>query len=332
MTPYGQTAAIFGCEGATLGRAEASFFAESQPFGFILFARNVENPKQLKYLTTSLRDCVGRDVPIFVDQEGGRVQRLRAPHWREWPAPLDFVQSAGPNAARAMALRYRLIARELLDVGITGNCAPTADVIIPTTHPFLRNRCYSSDPKMVAEISLAVARSLMAEGVWPVVKHLPGHGRSENDTHHDLPKVTAEAETLQDSDFVPFKALAELPFAMTAHIVFSAFDSRPATQSPTMIRIIREEIGFKGLLMTDDLNMKALTGSLYDRTVLSMAAGCDLALHCNGDLAEMQSVAKAAGSLRSDSLRKASNVLSMAPIGDHLDTDALDAELKSLLI
>jgi beta-N-acetylhexosaminidase len=331
MTEFGQTAAIFGCEAATLAANEASFFAECQPFGFILFARNVQTPDQLRRLTGDLRSCLGRDVPILVDQEGGRVQRLRAPHWREWTPPLDFVQAAGPNAVLAMELRYRLIAKELLSVGINGNCAPSGDLAGPLTHPFLKNRCYGSDPALVAQIALAVARGLLAEGVWPVVKHLPGHGRSENDTHLDLPTVSADRATLNATDFGPFKALADLPFAMTAHIIFTAYDSRPATQSPAMIRAIREEIGFRGLLMTDDLNMQALTGSLYERTALSMAAGCDLALHCKGDLAEMQSVAMAAGPLRTDAVARAQKCLAALPKADAIDTAALDAQLDALI-
>ena len=332
MSLHGRTAAVFGCEGTVLGASEAAFFAETQPFGFIIFARNVDTPDQLRRLTGDLRSAVGRDLPIFVDQEGGRVQRLRAPHWREWTPPLDFVRAAGRNAARAMELRYRLIARDLRAVGITGNCAPTADLAGPKTHPFLQNRCYGSDPAQVAKLSLAVARGLMAEGVWPVMKHLPGHGRSENDTHLDLPTVTASRDSLLASDFAPFRALAHLPFAMTAHIVFTAYDSLPATQSPAMIRAIRDEIGFAGLLMTDDLNMQALSGTLYDRTERSMAAGCDLALHCKGDLAEMQSVAKAAGDLRPDTIARADRVMRPLAVSDHLDTAALDADLQSLMI
>ena len=346
MTGFGQTAAVFGCAGPVLGSNEAAFFADCQPFGFILFARNVETPEQLRRLTGDLRDAVGRDVLILTDQEGGRVQRLGAPYWREWTAPLDFVVAAGKDAARAMELRYRLIARELRAVGINGNCAPSGDLARAETHGFLKNRCYGSDPDKVAQIALAVARGLILEGVWPVIKHLPGHGRSQADTHVDLPKVTASREELHATDFAPFKILADLPFAMTAHIVYSAYDTRPATQSAELIRVIRDEIGFGGLLMTDDLNMQALSGSLYERTTLSMAAGCDLALHCKGDLAEMQMVATAASTLRADTLARAARVLvdfpnrpapdtdapdTDAPDTDALDTAALDAELQSLM-
>ena len=325
------TAAVFGCEGLVLGEGEAAFFREVQPWGFILFARNVASPDQLRRLTDDLQQTAGRQVPIFVDQEGGRVQRLRAPHWHEWTPPLDFVQAAGAHAAAAMRLRYRLIARELRDVGITGNCAPTADLAFEQTHPFLRNRCYATDPQAVSRISRAVAQGLMDEGIWPVVKHLPGHGRSIADTHLDLPTVTASRQDLQALDFAPFKALADLPYAMTAHIIYQAYDSLPATQSARMIDVIRNEIGFQGLLMTDDLNMQALKGSLAERTAASMAAGCDLALHCKGDLAEMQQVARAAGAPRADTLQRAKAVLKPLIPAAPIDTSTLRAELQDLI-
>lgn len=293
-----QGAAIFGCAGPDLSPDERAFFRDSDPFGFILFARNVDTPDQLRRLTASLREAVGRDAPILIDQEGGRVQRLRAPHWQEWEPPLDMVQRAGTIevAERLMHLRYRIIAAELAAVGIDANCAPVGDLVFPETHPFLRNRCYGSDPAQVARIARAVAAGHLAGGVLPVVKHLPGHGRSQLDTHLALPTVTATADDLQATDFAPFRALADLPMAMTAHLIFAALDpDLPATQSPRMIALIRNEIGFQGLLMTDDLNMEALAGSLADRTAASMAAGVDIALHCKGDLGEMQAVAAAAG-------------------------------------
>jgi beta-N-acetylhexosaminidase len=291
-------AAIFGCAGPVLLADERAFFRDADPFGFILFARNVETPDQLRRLTADLRDAVGRDAPILIDQEGGRVQRLRGPHWRDWEPPLDTVDRAGSvsEAARVMRLRAQVIAAELAAVGIDANCAPVADVACPETHPFLRNRCYGTDPARVATIARAVAEGLLAGGVLPVLKHLPGHGRSHLDTHLALPTVSADLDDLRVTDFAPFRALNDLPMAMTAHLVFATLDpDLPATQSPTMIRLIREEIGFQGLLMTDDLNMEALSGSLADRTARSMAAGVDVALHCKGDLAEMQAVAAAAG-------------------------------------
>lgn len=304
----GGGATIFGCAGPKLLAEERAFFRDADPFGFILFARNVEDPSQLRRLTADLREAVGRDAPILVDQEGGRVQRLRAPHWQEWTPPLDTVDGAGSldAAERIMRLRSAVIAAELLDVGIDADCIPTLDVVRPETHPFLMNRCYGRDPVTVARIGRAVAEGLMAGGVLPVMKHMPGHGLSHVDTHHDLPRVTVSQEELTAVDFAPFRALNDLPMAMTAHLVFAALDGdRPATQSPTMIRVIREEIGFGGLLMSDDLNMQALSGTLAERTARTIAAGVDIALHCKGDLAEMIAVAGAAGVMGPEAMARA---------------------------
>ena len=331
MSAIGTGAAIFGCEGAVLGRNEAAFFRDFDPFGFIIFARNVETPDQLRRLTADLRGTVGRDAPVLVDQEGGRVQRLRAPHWREWLPPLDTVEQAGKSAARAMWIRARLISAELRAVGIDANCAPVADIAGPLTHPFLRNRCYGQDVDTVVEMARAVADGHLAGGVLPVVKHMPGHGRSQNDTHLDLPSVGVPRSDLAATDFAPFRALADLPMAMTAHIVFSAYDNRPATQSPAMIAVIRNEIGFQGLLMTDDLNMQALSGDLGSRTALSMAAGCDIALHCKGDLDEMQAVAAAAGTMTAATRARAEAALARRHAPEAVDIAALQAEFSALI-
>ena len=331
MTDCGRGAAIFGCEGAVLGLAEAAFFRDYDPAGFILFARNVETPDQLRRLTAALREAVGRNAPILVDQEGGRVQRLRGPHWREWTPPLDFVVAAGAQAARAMELRYHIMAQELRAVGIDANCAPVCDLITDLTHPFLKNRCYGTDPVPVSLIARAVADGLLAGGVLPVMKHMPGHGRSHVDTHHDLPTVTTSAADLNAHDFAPFRALADLPMAMTAHLVFTAYDDKPATQSPAMIRAIREEIGFQGLLMTDDLNMQALKGDLASRTSASMAAGCDIALHCKGDLAEMQAVAGAAGDMSAATLHRLATALTWRRAPSTVDIAGLEAELAAIM-
>ena len=336
MSALGLGAAIFGCAGPVLQQNERAFFADVDPFGFIIFARNVETPDQLRRLTGDLRAAVGRDAPILIDQEGGRVQRLRGPHWREWMPPLAMVQAAGANAARVMALRYRMIARELRSVGIDANCAPVAYLSTDQTHAFLKNRCYGSDPIEVSSIARAVADAHLAEGVLPVLKHMPGHGRSAVDTHYDLPMVNADRETLQRTDFAPFRALNDLPMAMTAHLVFSAYDMRPATQSSVMVDVIRNDIGFGGLLITDDLNMQALSGTLASRTALAMAAGCDLALHCKGDLAEMIVVAAAAGGMAAATLiraRRASDARHPPNLvdPDPVDIDALQADLLALL-
>jgi len=324
-------ACIFGCEGPALGPDERAFFAEAAPWGFILFARNIVAPDQLRRLTGDLRDAVGCQAPIFVDQEGGRVQRLRAPHWREWLPPLDMAEAAGPEAPLAMYLRARLIAAELHAVGIDGNCAPTVDIAGPLTHPFLRNRCYGSDLDTVVAVARAVAQGLLDGGVLPVMKHMPGHGRAMIDTHLELPRVTEPPETLLRSDFAAFRALADLPLGMTAHIVFSAYDDQPATCSAPMIRVIREDIGFGGLLMTDDLSMQALSGTIGERAAAARRAGCDVMLHCNGNAGEMQAVAAASGVLAGAALARATAALAARRTPDTADPKALDAELAQLM-
>jgi beta-N-acetylhexosaminidase len=328
----GTGAAIFGCAGPELLPEERDFFRASDPFGFILFARNIETPDQLCRLTAALRAAVGRDAPILIDQEGGRVQRMRGPHWREWTPPLDAIEAASDTAvaARIMGLRARLIAAELRAVGIDANCAPVADVATANTHPVLRNRCYGTEAASVTKIARAVADGFLAGGVLPVMKHMPGHGRAQQDSHLDLPVVAESAEVLRAVDFAPFHALRDLPMAMTAHLVFSAFDPvSPATQSPRMIRLIREEIGFGGLLMTDDLNMQALSGSLFDRTSRAMAAGVDIALHCKGILAEMEAVAEAAGTMGPETRSRAAAALALR--SDVVaEVPALLAELEAL--
>ncbi|MFP5478299.1 MAG: glycoside hydrolase family 3 N-terminal domain-containing protein [Alphaproteobacteria bacterium] len=322
----GRGATIFGCAGPELLPVERDFFRDADPFGFILFARNIETPEQVVRLTSSLREAVGREAPILVDQEGGRVQRLRAPHWREWEPPLDSVLADPATAADRMRRRMAVIGAELRAVGIDANCAPLGDVAREGTHPFLRNRCYGTDPETVAQVARAVAEGLMAAGVLPVMKHLPGHGLSHLDTHLELPVVDLGLEELRAVDFAPFRALNDLPMAMTAHLVFSAIDpDRPATQSPVMIRLIRDEIGFGGLLMTDDLNMQALAGTLAERTARSLAAGCDIALHCKGDLAEMQEVASAAGEMGPEALARAEAAVAARPASGLMLAQALEA-------
>lgn len=328
MSDCGRMAAIFGCDGLVLTSAERAFFRESDPFGFILFARNINTPDQVRRLTADLRDAVGRNAVILIDQEGGRVQRMRGPHWREWMPPLDAARMAGADAPRVLAMRARIMAEELRDVGIDANCAPVADIAGPETHPFLHNRCYGETAAQVSERARAVANAHLAAGVLPVVKHLPGHGRATADTHHHLPTVTATRAELSAHDFAPFKALADLPMAMTAHIIFAAYDAdHPATQSPRMIRVIREEIGFQGLLMTDDLNMQALSGDLGQRTRAAMDAGCDLALHCKGDLSEMQRVAAEAGDLHPKARVRAEAALALRAVFDPVDIAALESDL-----
>ncbi|MDB6453154.1 beta-N-acetylhexosaminidase [Falsirhodobacter sp. 20TX0035] len=325
----GRGAAIFGCDGTTLGTEEKAFFRDADPFGFILFARNVDTPDQLRRLTGELRDAVGRDAPILVDQEGGRVQRLRAPHWAEHLPALDMVARAC-DPRRAMELRFALIAAELKAVGIDANCAPVADVATEATHPFLRNRCYGTDPETVTDLARAAAEAHLAQGVLPVIKHMPGHGRATADSHRDLPTVTAD-RALLETDFAPFRALNHLPMAMTAHIVFSALDDRPATCSPVMIDLIRRDIGFDGLLMTDDIEMEALSGTVAERTRASLSAGCDVVLHCNGPMPARRAVAEAAGEMGPEARRRAEAALALRRPAPATDVAALSAELSDLL-
>jgi beta-N-acetylhexosaminidase len=327
----GARAVIFGCGGPELSEAERRFFAAAGPWGFILFARNIEGPAQLRRLTGELRDSVGREAPILIDQEGGRVARLRGPDWREWAPALEECQRLPGREvrARAMHLRYRLIAGELRAVGIDVNCAPVLDVLQPETHTVIRNRCYGDDPAEVAAIGRAVAEGLMAGGVLPVMKHVPGHGRATRDSHEALPVVTADRAALA-ADFAPFRALADLPMAMTAHVVYRALDgAAPATQSAEVVRLIREEIGFGGLLMTDDLSMRALQGSFAGRVERALAAGCDMILHCNGDPDEMAEVAAAVPPLVGLAADRAAAALALRGGGAD-DAGALEAEFAAL--
>lgn len=323
-------ACIFGASGKTLTRSEAAFFRRSQPWGFILFARNIETPSQLRGLCHALRDAVGWQAPILIDQEGGRVQRMRAPHWREYPPALDQMAVAR-DPARAMYVRNRLIAAELIDVGIDVNCAPLADIISDKSHPVLRNRCYGADVETVVDMSRACAEGLMDGGVLPVLKHIPGYGRAVVDGHKELPLVDIPREDLEAVDFAPFRALSDLPMGMTAHIVFPCIDTAPATTSKAAMDMIRDEIGFTNLIMTDDISMEALSGTVADRARAALAAGCDLILHCNGDLAEMEAVAEASGPQSVPTQMRCSHALSQRREPDDVDISRLEAEFHALL-
>ncbi|MEM9580689.1 MAG: glycoside hydrolase family 3 N-terminal domain-containing protein [Pseudomonadota bacterium] len=325
-----QGATIFGCLGPQLTSAERGFFRDADPFGFILFDRNLETAEQIRALCRELRDCVGRNAPILIDQEGGRVQRLRAPLATEWLAPMDEVARAGPNASRVMRLRYQIIAGELLSLGIDANCAPMVDIATEATHSFLKNRCYGSDLSQVTDAGLAVAQGLLAGGVLPVVKHIPGHGRAVLDSHLELPVVDAAADELRASDFAAFTGFGTMPMGMTAHVTYSAIDDRPATLSPTMMCLIREEIGFGGLIMTDDISMKALTGTLAELSRLSIDAGCDVVLHCNGEMGEMEDVAAAAGRMSDAAQMRADTAIAARVTPDPVDKSELLAQLEAL--
>ncbi len=325
-------AAIFGLEGKMPSERERAFFQEADPWGFILFDRNLGTPEEIRALTSELRELMDRDVPILIDQEGGRVQRLRGPHFREWMPPLDFVEHL-PESRRADAMRkrYRYIAHELLGVGIDVNCAPMLDLARDDTHAFLRNRCYGTDPKAVAEIGKAVSEGLLAGGVLPIAKHIPGHGRGLVDSHEELPVVTAGLTDLMNTDFAPFTGLIETGMAMTAHIVYEAIDRENcATMSADVVTHIRDRLGFVGLLMTDDLSMKALSGSFAERTERAIAAGCDMILHCNGDMAEMEAVASAAPVLAGAALNRAQAALAQRVTPAPMDVAELGAELDEL--
>lgn len=320
---------ILAPEGPRLGPDEARFFSQARPFGFILFTRNAETPDQVRRLTGDLRDAVGYDAPIFIDQEGGRVARLEPPHWRAWTPPLDEVTRLGGGAERALALRYRIIASELRAVGIDGNCAPLADLARDDTHPVLLNRCYGRRVDEVVSRARAVADALLAGGTLPVLKHIPGHGRAVSDSHEELPRVDADPGDLRQSDFAAFQRLAGIPIGMTAHVVYAAFDDEPATTSSAMIRLIRNEIGFDGLLMSDDISMNALRGTIHERAQASVAAGCDLVLHCSGDRAEMEAVA-ALGQMTPEAAERAHTALSFRAEPDTVDIDALAEEFAAL--
>ncbi len=290
-------AAIFGCAGHALTSAGAAFFREVSPWGFILFERNIDSPDQVRALVSELRATVERpDAPVLIDQEGGRVARLTPPHWRRYPPGRAYGQIVGAETRREITwLGARLMAQDLFELGINVDCAPVLDVPAPGGHEIIGDRAYGDTPEIVAELGRAAAEGLMAGGVLPIVKHIPGHGRAAADSHLDLPVVSASLTDLEARDFAPFKALADLPMAMTAHVVYAAVDpDLPATTSSAVIeRVIRGAIGFDGLLISDDLSMKALSGDFEARARDALHAGCDIVLHCNGDPdAEMTSVAQ----------------------------------------
>ena len=325
------SATILGLEGPRLTARERAFFREADPWGFILFARNVETPDQLRALTTELRAAAGREAPVLIDQEGGRVQRLRPPLWRDYlPALTQMARASDP--LRAQWVRNRLIAAELHAVGIDVNCAPLADLVEAQTHPVLRNRLYGETLEQVTSAARVCAEALLAGGVLPVLKHIPGYGRASVDSHKSLPRVDAPREDLTARDFAPFKALSDIRMGMTAHIVFSDIDpDAPATTSPVMMQLIRDEIGFDGLVMTDDISMEALSGSVGARSAAAIQAGCDLVLHCNGELPEMEEAVAASGTMPPVAQARAASALAQRRSPVDVDTAALTAELEALL-
>ncbi len=306
---------ICGCAGTSLSDAEIEFFEAAQPWGLILFKRNCETREQIGALTGHFRELVGRsNAPVLIDQEGGRVQRLGPPGWRRYPPARAYgeLYDVSPlEALRAARLVGRLLAEDLHEVGISVDCLPVLDIPQPGSHAIIGDRAYSSDPAIAALLARAATEGLMAGGVLPVIKHIPGHGRAASDSHLSLPVVATSRSELARVDFQPFAALADAPMAMTAHVVYADIDpDRPATHSKTVIgEVIRGDIGFDGLLMSDDLSMQALSGTLAERTQAAMAAGCDMALHCNGNIEEMREVAASAGELRAKALKRARRAL-----------------------
>ena len=327
---------VSGCAGCVMSRDEVSFFREAEPWGLILFARNCESPDQVRELARQFRECVDRaNAPVFIDQEGGRVQRLGPPTWRKYPAARAYGEVYRRDPAHALKLVHegaRLMADDLHDVGVTVNCLPVADVPQPGAHDIIGDRAYSSDVQEISELARAAAEGSIAGGVLPVVKHIPGHGRASVDSHVGLPVVTTDAETLSAVDFAAFASLKDLPIAMTAHVIYTAFDEdRPATLSSIVIKdVIRDEIGFSGLLLTDDLSMGALSGTLAERTDAAFKAGCDIALHCNGQMAEMEAVAEATPLLEGESLVRSESALGRYAPPEKWETAELVEELAIL--
>ncbi len=328
---------ILGCLGPTLAPEERELFRAVDPLGFILFGRNIVDPQQVRGLVDDLRATVARaDAPVLIDQEGGRVARLKPPHWRAAP-PAGKIGAVAASwgldeACEAARLNSRLLADDLAALGIDVDCAPVADVPIPEAHAIIGDRAYSNDAFLVGKIARAAAEGLLEGGVLPVIKHIPGHGRALADSHEDLPLVEDRRAALDGSDFAPFRALADLPWAMTAHVVYTAIDAEhPATTSPRVIsEIIRSHIGFKGVLVSDDLSMKALDGDLASRARASIGAGCDLVLHCTGIYDEMKEVAEALTPMTAELTRRVAAARAMAMRPVPFDRAAAEARLRDL--
>jgi len=332
----GALAVIFGLSGPRLTAAESAFFRDADPWAFILFKRNIETPQQVSELTASLRNCVGRDCLIFVDQEGGRVQRLRAPHWRTYPAGKVFGQLNSRNesqGAYAAYLSHRLIADDLRQVGITADCAPVLDLPVKGADAIISDRAFDDNVAGIIDVAHAAMAGLMAGGVAPVIKHIPGHGRATVDSHKSLPVVKTDLKTLENTDFSPFKAFKDAPMAMTAHVVFEAAHTKnPVTiDRGSMHYLVRQMIGFDGLVMTDDLDMKALSGDLTTLTHKALSAGCDIALQCSGVMSSMVKVAKGARALEGRALERAIIAENCADHITEFDRKADEAEFDEIL-
>jgi beta-N-acetylhexosaminidase len=328
---------ITGLAGLEISRDERAFLREAQPWGLIVFKRNIQNAEQLISLIDSFREAVGsKDAPVLVDQEGGRVQRLGPPAWPSYPPGAVFGRLYDEDAAAGVAaarLGARLIASDLAKTGITVDCLPLADVPVEGADAVIGDRAYGNTPDKVSAIAAAVAAGLAEGGVLPVLKHIPGHGRATADSHKKLPLVSADRATLEATDFAAFRPLAGLPMAMTAHVVFTAIDPvSPATTSAMMVReVIRRGIGFGGLLMTDDISMGALSGSLRERVRAALAAGCDMALYCDGKLDDMQQVAAESPVLAGEAARRAAAALASRRAPAEIDLAAARTEFSAML-
>lgn len=331
----GVSASILGCVGTVLSAEEKAFFSDVRPWGFILFKRNIETPDQVRALVQDLRACVERrNAPVLIDQEGGRVQRLGPPHWGRFPPGRAYALATNDPLARREITRLgaRLMAHDLHSLGINVDCVPVLDVPAPDGHEIIGDRAYGDTPEEVASLGRAAAEGLIAGGVLPVIKHIPGHGRARADSHLDLPVVEASLGELDSRDFAPFRVLSDMPMAMTAHVVYTAIDRKaPATTSRHAIRrIIRGSIGFDGLLMSDDLSMKALSGDFTERARASLAAGCDVVLHCNGDMAEMKAVIAGTKALNGRAMARAAAALGrLAKAPEPFDAEAARARFDA---
>jgi beta-N-acetylhexosaminidase len=314
---------------------ERQFFENENPYGFILFRRNIDNPSQVRALVAELRDAVGRpDAPVLIDQEGGRVARLGPPHWPKLPPArtIGILAETDLEAGLAAALASgRVIGAMLADLNIDVACAPVADLLLPETHDVIGDRAFAADPLLVAALARAMAQGLADAGVTAIVKHIPGHGRAQADSHLSLPRIATPRAELAETDFAAFRALDDLPWAMVAHCIYADIDPNlPASISPRLIaQTIREEIGFKGILIADDIGMKALQGTLAANAAATLAAGCDLTLHCSGDLAEMKEIAPAVAPLSGDTLRRLQNA--SAPPKTEFDISVELARLDALM-
>jgi len=331
-----QRAFITGLRGTAITAEERAFLRDASPVGLILFKRNIADPSQLKELIEQFRDVLGPDAAVLIDQEGGRVQRMGPPHWPAYPAGAVYAELYRREPAqglRAAWLGARLIAADLAAVGVTVDCLPLADVPVAGADRVIGDRAYGDTAHQVAAIAAAVAAGLQAGGVLPVIKHMPGHGRATADSHHQLPVVTADRKTLEATDFAAFVPLAAAPFGMTAHVVFTALDpGLPATTSTIMIgQVIRSFIGFSGALMSDDLSMGALSGPIGERVRQSLAAGCDLVLHCNGVFTEMQEVAASCPELGGAALQRTARALASRRPPEAIDLEAARVEFTQLV-